>query len=247
MKYVPLFLKRLGAPLRYYQWSGNLIPWLTGLTLICFITGLYGGLIVAPADYQQGESYRIIFVHVPAAWLSLFVYIVMATAAIIALIWHIKVAEVIVACSAPLGASFTFIALCTGMLWGKPMWGTYWVWDARLTSELLLLFIYLGIMALESSIEEKRKASRACALLSIVGLVNIPIIHYSVVWWNTLHQGSIFTDVSAPSVHPSMLYPLLIMALAFKLYFFTVLLIKSRAELAIRERHASWIDEVLDK
>lgn len=247
MKYVPLFIKRLGAPARYYQWSGTLLPWLSALTIIGFLAGLYGGLVLAPADYQQGESYRIMFVHVPAAWMSLFVYVLMTVAAIIALIWRIKVAEVIVACSAPLGASFTFIALCTGMLWGKPMWGTYWVWDARLTSELLLLFIYLGIMALESSIEDKRKAARACSLLTIVGSVNIPIIHYSVVWWNTLHQGSIFTDPTAPSVHPSMLIPLLIMAIAFKLYFFTVLLMQSRAELLSRERHANWIDEVLTR
>lgn len=245
MKYVPLFIKRLGAPLRYYQWSGKLIPWLALACAICFVTGLYGGLVMAPADYQQGESYRIIFVHVPAAWLSLFVFVTMAVAAIICLIWRIKVAEVIVSNCAVLGASFTFIALCTGMLWGKPMWGTYWVWDARLTSELLLLFIYLGIIALESSIVDKRKASRICSVLAIVGMVNIPIIHYSVVWWNTLHQGSIFNDITAPSVHPSMLIPLLIMAVAFKLFFLTLLFINSRAELLQREQHARWVDEVV--
>ncbi len=245
MKYVPLFLKRLGAPLTYYNWSGKLIPWLATACLMCFAVGLYGGLFVAPEDYQQGESYRIIFIHVPAAWLSLFTYISMTVAAIIALIWRIKVAEVIVSCCAPLGASFTFIALATGMLWGKPMWGTYWVWDARLTSELLLFFIYLGIIALDSSILDKRKASRACSLLAIVGVINIPIIHYSVVWWNTLHQGSIFNDVSAPSVHPSMLIPLLIMTIAFKLYFFTMLFMRSRAELLEREQQSNWVDEVL--
>ena len=245
MKYVPLFLKRLGAPQTFYRWSGALIPWLAGLTVLALLIGLYGGLILAPADYQQGESYRIIFIHVPAAWLSLFAYIVMAISAVLALIWRIKVAEIMVTMAAPLGASFTAIALATGMLWGKPMWGTYWVWDARLTSELLLLLIYLGIMALDSSITERRQASRACSLLALVGLVNIPIIHYSVVWWNTLHQGPILSDPTAPTVHTSMLIPLLVMAVAFKLYFITLLFLKTRSELLHRERQAKWVYEVV--
>ncbi len=245
MKYVPMFIKRLGAPLHYYQWSGRVIPWLAAITLLCFVAGLYSGLFLAPPDYQQGDSYRIMFIHVPAAWLSMFTYMTMAVSAIIALIWRIKVAEVIVSCCAPLGASFTIIALCTGMLWGKPMWGAFWVWDARLTSELLLLFLYLGIMALGSAILDKRKASRVCSVLAIVGMVNIPIIHYSVVWWNTLHQGSIMSDPTAPTVHPSMLFPLLIMALGFKIYFVTVLLMKSRTELLEREQHAGWVKEVI--
>jgi heme exporter protein C len=184
------------------------------------------------------------FIHVPSAWMSMFVYMVMAVAGGIGLIWRIKLAEVIAASSAPLGASFTFLALVTGALWGKPMWGTWWVWDARLTSELILLFLYLGVIALNSAIEDKRTASRASAVLALVGVVNIPIIHYSVIWWNTLHQGPTITKLDAPAIHISMLIPLLLMAVAFKLYYGLALLMRARCEILEREKNTSWIREM---
>jgi len=211
------------------------------------MVGLYSGLVLAPPDYQQGESYRIMFVHVPAAWMSLFIYMVMAGAGAIGLIWRIKLADVIAASCAPVGASFTFLALATGSLWGKPMWGTWWVWDARLTSELILLFLYLGVIALRSAIDDRRIAARAVAVLTLVGVVNIPIIHYSVEWWNTLHQGPTVTKFDAPSIHPAMLWPLLEMALAFKLYFVTVVLLNARNEVLDRERGMSWAQEIIKR
>ncbi len=239
------FFHKLASPPYFYAFAGRVIPWLGAATLILLGWGLYGGLVMAPPDYQQGDSYRIIFVHVPAAWMSLFVYMVMAGAGAIGLIWKIKLADIIAAASAPLGASFTFLALATGSLWGKPMWGTWWVWDARLTSELILLFLYIGFIALQSAIDDKRQAARASALLALVGVVNIPIIHYSVVWWNTLHQGPTVTKFDAPSIHPSMLWPLLIMALAFMVYFVMALLLRARAELLLRERDSGWVRSVV--
>ena len=207
--------------------------------------GLYWGLVIAPPDYQQGEGYRIIYVHVPAAWMSMFVYVVMAVAGVIGLIWKIKLAEIVVAECAPIGAAFTALALMTGMLWGKPMWGTYWVWDARLTSELILLFLYLGVIAIYSAIEDPRTAAKAAAIFAIVGVINIPIIHYSVVWWNTLHQGATVTKLDSPSAHPSMLIPLLIMAFAFKAYFIWLLFIRARNEILSRERSTNWVKKLI--
>jgi heme exporter protein C len=236
---------RLGSPPTFYAFAGRLVPWLAAITLGLMAYGLYGGLALAPADYQQGEGFRIIYVHVPSAWMSLFVYVTMAVAGVVALIWRMKVAEVWINSAAPLGASFTFLALVTGSLWGKPMWGTYWVWDARLTSELVLLFLYLGIIALDAAIEDRRNAARACALLAIVGVVNIPIIHYSVEWWYTLHQGPIMANPANPTVHPDMLWPLLMMALAFNFLFFTLVLVRMRSALLDRERNSRWVEEVL--
>ena len=236
---------KLGSPKHFYRISGYFLPWFGAGSLLLLLAGLYLGLYKAPPDYQQGESYRIIFVHVPAAWLSMFVYMVMALASAISLIWKMKLADVVAKSSAPIGASFTFLALVTGSLWGKPMWGTWWVWDARLTSELILLFLYLGYMALESAIEDKRVAARACAILALVGVVNIPIIHYSVEWWNTLHQGATVTKLDTPSIHPSMLWPLLIMALSFKLYYGTLLLMIARAEVLERERSSGWVQNLV--
>ncbi len=223
-----------------------MVPWLGGVTVLLFLAGLYLGLIAAPADYQQGESYRIMFIHVPSAWMSMFVYVFMALLSGIHLIWNIKLADVMAASSAALGASFTFLALATGSLWGKPMWGAWWVWDARLTSELILLFLYLGYMALVSAIEDKRAAGRAGGVLILVGVVNIPIIHYSVEWWNTLHQGPTVTKLDKPSIHFSMLLPLLVMALAFQFYYFTVVLMRARSELLDRERRSAWVQELFD-
>ncbi len=239
------FFHKMGSPPYFYRFAGTLIPWLGWICAGLLLAGLYGGLVLAPPDYQQGDSYRIIFIHVPSAWMSLFIYVVMAAAGAVGLIWRIKVAEAIAAASAPVGAWFTFLALVTGSLWGKPMWGTYWVWDARLTSELILLFLYLGVIGLYSAIEDRRTASRATAVLSLVGLVNIPIIHYSVQWWNTLHQGSTIVKFGAPSIHLSMLIPLLIMAFGFKLYYFMVLLMRSRTEVLERERGSAWVRELL--
>lgn len=240
------FLHKLTSPPYFYHFSGRLLPWLSGLCLLLLLAGLYGGLVLAPADYQQGDSFRIIYVHVPSAWMSLFIYMVMAVAGGVALVWRIKLAEVIAVSSAPVGASFTFLALVTGSLWGKPMWGAWWVWDARLTSELLLLFLYLGVIALYGAIEDKRTAARAVGILALVGVVNIPIIHYSVEWWNTLHQGPTLTKFDAPSIHTSMLIPLLLMAVAFKLYYGIAVLLRARNELLQRERNSRWVTELLE-
>ena len=239
------FIHKTASPPYFYRLAGSWIPWLSGITLLLLIAGLYGGLIYAPTDYQQGESYRIIFIHVPAAWMSLFIYIAMAIAGAIGLIWRIKLAETVAVCSAPIGAGFTLLALVTGSLWGKPMWGAWWVWDARLTSELLLLFLYFGVMSLYSAIPDKRVASRAVALLALVGVVNIPIIHYSVEWWNTLHQGPTVTKFDKPSIDMRMLIPLMVMALAFKIYYVWALFLRVRVELLERERNTQWVKELL--
>jgi heme exporter protein C len=239
------FIHKTASPPYFFRLAGKWLPWLSGITVFLLVIGLYGGLIYAPTDYQQGESYRIIFIHVPAAWMSLFIYIAMAVAASIGLIWRIKLAETVAVCSAPIGAAFTLLALITGSMWGKPMWGTWWVWDARLTSELLLLFLYLGVMSLYSAIPDKRVASRAVALLALVGVVNIPIIHYSVEWWNTLHQGPTVTKFDKPSIDVRMLIPLMIMALAFKVYYVWALFLRVRVELLDRERNTQWVKELL--
>jgi heme exporter protein C len=240
-----LFFHKLASPKYFYDLSGKFIPWLVGLFLLTLIAGLYLGLVVAPPDYQQGDSYRIMFVHVPAAWMSMFIYTFMAVLSAINLIWNIKLADVMVRSSAALGASFTLVALVTGSLWGKPMWGTWWVWDARLTSELILLFLYLGYIALVSAIEDVRTAARAGGVLVLVGVVNIPIIHYSVEWWNTLHQGATVTKMDKPSIHVSMLIPLLLMAVSFQVYYFAVVLMRARAEVLDRERRSAWVKEML--
>ena len=237
--------QRFASPPYFYHVSGKLIPWLAASCALLLLAGLYGGLILAPPDYQQGDSYRIIFVHVPSAWMSLSIYSVMALTSTIGLIWRMKLADAITVSAAPIGASFTFCALVTGALWGKPMWGTFWVWDARLTSELILLFLYLGIIALNGAIEDKRTAGRAVSILTLVGMVNIPIIHYSVEWWNTLHQGPTVTKFDSPSIHVSMLIPLLLMALAFQFYFFTTVLMRARAEVLEREQRSSWVQTIL--
>jgi heme exporter protein C len=243
-----IFMKwfhRLGSPPWFYNISGKLIPWFAVTTIVTLVIGLYGGLVMAPADYQQGDSFRIIYVHVPAAWMSMFIYISMAVAGAISLVWRMKMADVVLISSATIGASFTFIALVTGSLWGKPMWGTYWTWDARLTSELLLLFLYFGVIALYNAVDDRQTASRAVAVLTLVGVVNIPIIHYSVVWWNTLHQGTTVARMDGPAMDSSMLWPLLVMALSFKLYYGWVLLVKARAELLSREINNSWVRELV--
>ena len=201
--------------------------------------------MLAPADYQQGDSFRIIYVHVPAAWMSMFIYMVMAVAALVHLVWRIKMADVVLISSAPIGASFALIALATGSLWGKPMWGTWWTWDARLTSELLLLFLYLGIIALHNAVEDRQSAARAVSVLALVGVVNIPIIHYSVVWWNTLHQGATIMRLDGPAIDESMRWPLFAMIAAFYLYYFIVLMLRARGEVLNRESRSRWVRELV--
>jgi len=238
-----ILFHKFGSPPHFYRLSGRLLPWAWASALLSMAAGLYGGLILAPPDYQQGDSYRIIFIHVPSAWLSMFVYATMAVTGAITLIWRMKLAEAVTVCSAPIGASFTFLALVTGSLWVKPMWGTYWVWDARLTSELVLLFLYLGIIGLYGAIEDKRNAARAVSILALVGVVNLPIIHYSVEWWSTLHQPATITKFDKPSIHLSMLVPLLLMALSFKLLFGAMLITRIRAYTLQSERRSTWVRE----
>ena len=224
-------IERFANPNRFLNLSRPLVPWLGGLTLLCLGTGLYLGLFWAPADYQQGESVRIMYVHVPAAWMAMFCYTSMAISAAVALIWKHPLAHVAGKATAPVGAVFTFLALATGSLWGKPMWGTWWVWDARLTSVLVLFFLYLGHIALSNAFDNPQRGARAAAVLALVGFVNIPIIKFSVDWWNTLHQPASITRLDAPAIDPAMLTPLLLMALAFTFYFVTMLLVRMRADL----------------
>ena len=214
----------------FYNLAGYLLPILAVFVLILGTYGSIGGFYLAPADYQQGDAFRIIYVHVPSAFLSLFIYLVMAMAAVIGLIFRIKLADLIVSGSVFLGSWFTFLALLTGSVWAKPMWGAWWVWDARLTSELILLFLYLGVIALRSAIPEPRVAAKATAVLLMLGLANIPIIHYSVYWWNTLHQGATIHLLSPSLIERSMLYPLLAMIAAFTGYYFIVLLLYIRCK-----------------
>ena len=228
----------LANPTRFLSLVDRMMPWLTALTLILLGIGLYLAFFVAPPDYQQGETVKIIFIHVPAAWLAMFGYMLIAVAALGTLIWRHPLADVAAKTAAPIGATFTFIALVTGSLWGKPMWGTYWVWDARLTSVLVLFLLYLGLLALWQAIEEPGRAGRAAAILALVGAVNIPIIHYSVVWWNTLHQPASVFRVGGPAMDPSLLAPLLVMALAFTLLFILLHLISMRAEILRRRVRA---------
>ncbi len=231
----PALIYRLASPHHFYDLTGKALPWLGLATLILFCVGIVWGLAFAPADYQQGDSFRIIYVHVPAASFSMGVYVAMAVSGAIGLIWHIKLAAMVSRNCAPIGAAFTFLALATGSLWGKPMWGTWWAWDARLTSELILLFLYLGYIGLQEAIEDRETASRASAVLALVGLVNIPIIHYSVEWWYTLHQGATLFKLDKPSMDPAMLWPLLIMLAAFALLFVTVVLMRTRNEVLERK------------
>jgi heme exporter protein C len=235
-----VWFHKLASPKHFYLLARRLTPWLGSVAAVLFAVGLYWGLVVAPVDYQQGDSYRIIFVHVPSAWMSLFTWMFMAVAAVLVLVWRMKVAASLMRAAAPLGASFTALALVTGALWGKPMWGTFWVWDARLTSELILLFLYLGFIALQSAIEQREAAGRAGAVLALVGVVNIPIVHYSVEWWNTLHQGATVTRFDAPAISLAMLLPLLVMTLAFMTYFAAVVLQRARCDILAAEANSNW-------
>jgi heme exporter protein C len=237
-------LWRYAAPNLFYPLAGKMIPWFAiAATVLCAI-GLYLGFFVAPTDAQQGESYRIIFVHVPAAWMSMFLYLVMAVWAGIGLALNTRLSSMMASALAPTGAIMTFIALWSGALWGRPTWGTYWVWDARLTSELILLFLYLGFMALQAAIDDPRRADKAGAVLALVGVVNIPIIYFSVKWWNTLHQGASVSLTKAPTMATTMLTGMLVMALGLWMYSIAITLARVRAIILERERRSDWIKEL---
>jgi heme exporter protein C len=236
---------KYAAPQRFYALSGTLIPYCVAIAVIATIIGLTIGLLIAPSDHQQGESYRIIFIHVPAAWMSMIIYLAVAFWAAIGLIFNARLASMFALALAPTGALMTFIALWTGSLWGKPTWGTYWVWDARLTSELILLFLYLGFLSLHASIEDTRKADRSAAVLAIVGVVNIPIIYFSVKWWNTLHQGASVSLTKAPTMATQMLTGMLIMTVAFWAYSFALSFYRCRTLILERERHTAWAQEAV--
>lgn len=224
----------LAAPVRFYPLAGRLAPWFFALAALFLAAGLWVGFAVAPTDAQQGEVYRIIFIHVPAAWMSMFIYLVMAVYCAMALVLRTRLSAMMASALAPTGAMFTFLALWTGALWGKPTWGTWWVWDARLTSELILLFLYLGFIALESAIDEPRRAERAGAVLALVGVVNLPVIYFSVQWWNTLHQGASVSLTAAPTMAATMLAGMLAMTLACWMYTIAVALVRVRC--ILRER-----------
>jgi heme exporter protein C len=240
-----LWFHKLSSPPYAYRTAGLVRPWLFWPAILLMMVGAVGGLVLAPEDYQQKDAFRIIYVHVPSASLSLMIYMVMAVAAAVGVIWRIKLAHAVAAACAPIGAWFTVATLVTGSIYGKPMWGTWWEWDPRLTSELILLFLYLGYMALRASFDDTQRADRASAILAIVGVVNVPIVKYSVVWWNSLHQGPSISKLAAPSIEGSMLWPLLIMMVAFILYFGAVLCDRLRGEILRRERNASWLSESL--
>jgi heme exporter protein C len=234
---------KYASPQAFFSLSGKLIPWFFVLALLLAILGLYLGFFVAPTDHQQGDAYRIIFLHVPAAWMSMLVYLAMAFWAALGLAFNTRLSSMMVSALAPTGAMFTFLALWTGALWGKPTWGAWWVWDARLTSELILLFLYIGFIALQASIDEPRRADKAGAVMVLVGVVNVPIIYFSVQWWNTLHQGSSINMTSAPTMAMTMLLGMLVMALAFWAYTIAVSLARLRCIVLERERHSDWIQK----
>lgn len=239
------FFHKMGSPRWYYQISGQWLPWIAIVTVSLLVVGSIWGLAIAPMDFRQGNSYRIIYIHVPSVFVAMSGYMVMAIAAAITLIWKMKLAEVVMKCCAPIGAGMTFIALLSGSLWGKPTWGTYWVWDARLTSVLILFFLYLGVIALYEAFEDNISASKACAILSLVGSVNIPIIHWSVEWWNSLHQPATLKLTEESTMHPDMLYPLLIMIAGLYCLFALLLILHTRSEVLVRERGTKWVKELI--
>ena len=229
----------------FYQTSSLLLPWISIAFILCFSYGLFAGLFIAPADYQQGDGFRIIYVHVPSAFSAMAIYLSMAICAFITLVWRVKITAIIMACSAPIGAWLTLLALVTGSIWGKPMWGTWWIWDARLTSVLILFFLYIGFISLRSVLPNTQSRDRASAILALVGIINLPIIHYSVIWWNTLHQGPTISKFAKPSIAPAMLYPLLAMIAAFMLFYGCIVLIKIRNQILLREADSQWVKEVI--
>lgn len=244
MNPVVRWFHQLGSPPYFDRFAARWAPWAYGLALLTMVYGLYGALFVAPADYQQGDSFRILYVHVPSAWMSLFVFALMAFYAAIALIWRIKLCETLAMACAPIGAGFTAITLATGSIWGKPMWGTWWDWDPRLTTELVLLFLYLGVMGLYRAIDDRRAAARAAGLLAIVGVALLPVIRYSVVWWNSLHQGQTISLFGKSTMDASMVQPLIWMIVATKFWFVGSLLTRARADNLERESGKDWVRQL---
>lgn len=239
-----VFYHKLGSPKWFYDMSGRWLPWLSALTITLLLVGMIWGLAFAPADIKQGNSYRIIFIHVPASFLALAGYYIMAIAGVVGLVWRMKLAFWTVRAAAPLGAVLTLISLFTGAVWGKPTWGTWWIWDARITSMLILLFLYLGVIALQHAYQNEENGNRASAVLAIVGMINIPIIYKSVEWWNTLHQGATLRLTKAPSMHPDMLHPLLLMILAFYLFYALILILNLRHEIVRNEKKCQWVQDL---
>ncbi|MFQ5509869.1 MAG: heme ABC transporter permease CcmC [Leptospirillia bacterium] len=237
---------KYASPAAFYPLARRMIPWFLVLAVGFTAVGLYLSFVVAPTDFRQGEAYRIMFVHVPAAWMSMWLYIVMAVYAALGMVFNTRLSSMMAHATAPTGALFAFLALWTGAFWGKPMWGAWWVWDARLTSELILLFLYIGVMALRAAIDEPRRADRASGLLALVGIINVPIIYFSVKWWNTLHQGASISMGAAPTMAKTMLWAMLIMTLAFWMYSFVTILMRVRCEILERERHADWVADLVD-
>jgi heme exporter protein C len=235
------------APQRFYPLAGRAVPVFATLAVALAVVGLALGLLLAPTDAQQGNAYRVIYIHVPAAWMSMVIYLAMALWAGIGLVFNARLASMMALALAPTGALMTFIALWTGALWGKPTWGTWWVWDARLTSELILLFLYIGYLSLHAAIDDVRRADRAAALLALVGVVNVPIIYFSVQWWNTLHQGASISVSRAPSMATPMLAGMLTMALAFWMYCIAMALARVRNLILEREQHAAWARQILQQ
>lgn len=239
------FFHKLGSPKWFYGIASKLMPWLLWLGAGLLLAGLVWGLAFAPKDYLQGNSYRILYIHVPSAFLAQSVYLMMASAAVVTLVWRIKLADLFVRSVAPVGATFTFLALFTGAVWGKPTWGTYWIWDARLTSMLILLFLYFGAIALSSAISDEKSAARSTAVLVLVGVVNIPIIKYSVEWWNTLHQPATFKLTEKPSMSPDMWVPLLLAVLGLYLIFGWLACLRMQTEILTRESRTRWVQELV--
>ena len=237
---------QLGSPPVFDRFARRWTPWAYGLALLTMAAGLYGALFVVPADYQQGDSFRILYIHVPSAWMSLAVYGLMAFYAAIALIWRIKLCEILAMACAPIGAAFTVITLATGAIWGRPMWGTWWDWDPRLTTELILLFLYLGVIGLYGAIEDRRAAARAASLLAIVGVALLPVIRYSVVWWDSLHQGQTIRVFGESTIDASMAWPLLWMVVATKFWFVGSLLARARADNLRREAGKDWVRRLVE-
>ncbi len=245
--WLPRWLYQLASPRWSYNIMGKLLPGFVVAAIVFLVVGLIWALLFAPADYQQGNSFRIIYIHVPSAILAQSCYMLMAIAGAIGLIWKMKVADMVAKSCAPIGATMAILALATGAIWGKPTWGSWWVWDARLTSMLILLFLYLGVIALHSAIENVATAAQSGAVLALVGLVNIPIIKYSVHWWNTLHQPATFTLTEKPAMAPEMWMPLLVMVIGFYCFFAVSLMMRTRNEILYRERRSGWVRELIEK
>jgi len=235
---------KYSSPSTFYPLAGRLAPWFFVAAALFAVAGIYVGFFVAPTDAQQGEAYRIIFIHVASAWMSMFLYVIMAFWAGVGLAFNTRLSSMMASAVAPTGALMTFIALWTGALWGKPMWGAWWVWDARLTSELILLFLYLGFMSLQAAIDDARRADKAGAVIALVGVVNVPIIYFSVQWWNTLHQGASVSLTRSPSMAATMLVGMLLMALAFWMYSIAATLLRARCIILDRERNSEWIGQL---